>query len=132
MQPGAKWEEVKLIKTNSDELWKWNSPTPYLYCAVGFICAAVAFAIFYRFQNRENSNSVPHPEPRVLQIDEENKMCDHQIMCALEAEPKIVLVFLGNDRLPLYLAKPTYTLSSNRGGRSVFSSFRSDNLVIDN
>ncbi|CAN4100352.1 unnamed protein product [Withania somnifera] len=108
MQPGTKWEEVKHIKTNSAELWQWNSPIPYLYCAVGFICAAVAFAILYRFQSRENSSSL------VVEInnDEEKKiMHDYQI-CALDAEPKIVLVFVGNDKLPLYLAKPTYTLSS--------------------
>ncbi|KAK4719382.1 hypothetical protein R3W88_017720 [Solanum pinnatisectum] len=109
MQPGAKWEEVKYIKTNSAELWKWNSPIPYLYCAVGFICAAVAFAIFYRFQNRENSIS-DHSESVILQ---EKKIYDDQIICALDPEPKIVLVFVGDDKLPLYIAKPTYTFSSN-------------------
>ncbi|XP_055831174.1 uncharacterized protein LOC129900268 [Solanum dulcamara] len=94
MQPGAKWEEVKSIKINSAELWKWNSSIPYLYCAVGFICAAIAFAIFYRFQNRENSISVPDPEPIVLQVDEEKKIYDDQMIRALDAEPKIVLVFV--------------------------------------
>ncbi|CAN4098247.1 unnamed protein product [Withania somnifera] len=112
MPLGTKWEEVKYIKTNSAELWQRNSPIPYLYCAIGFVCAAVAFAIFYRFQSRENSISVQ--ESLVVEIDdEEKKMHGHDdLICPLDAEPKIVLVFVGNDKLPLYLAKPTYTLSS--------------------
>lgn len=111
MQPGAKWEAVKYMKTNSAELWKWNSPIPYLYCAVGFICAAVAFAIFYRFQNRENSISISDQSESVTL--QEKKIYDDQIICPLDPEPKIVLVFVGNDKLPLYIAKPTYTFSSN-------------------
>ncbi|KAK4374622.1 hypothetical protein RND71_005299 [Anisodus tanguticus] len=107
MQPGAAWEEVKFINTSA-ELWQWNSPIPYLYCALGFFCAAIAFALFYRFQNLQSSTSVPES---LVEIDEEIEK-RHQI-CALDVEPKIVLVFYGNDKLPLYLAKPTLSLTSN-------------------
>ncbi|KAF3636224.1 hypothetical protein FXO37_25548 [Capsicum annuum] len=112
MQPGAKWEEVKFMNTSA-ELWKWNTPIPYLYCGVGFICAAIAFAIFYRFQNRQNSIPELQEPEVVLEIDEEKNQMHDQI-CALDAEPKIVLVIVGHDKLPLYIGKTTYnTFSSN-------------------
>ncbi|MCD7468669.1 hypothetical protein HAX54_007061 [Datura stramonium] len=89
----------------SAEFWQWNSPIPYIYCFLAVIFTTIAFALIFLIFCRQNSASTEH----LVETDEEI-MKRHQLNF-LDPEPKIVVVFAGNDK-PLYIAKPL-TFSPN-------------------
>lgn len=88
----------------SAEFWQWNSPVPYLYCGLGVVFATIAFALIYLFCCRQNSPSSEH----LIDTDNNEEKKRHSLH-PLDPEPKIVVVFSGNDKI-LYFAKPiTYS-----------------------
>ncbi|CAN4088308.1 unnamed protein product [Withania somnifera] len=88
----------------SAQFWQWNSPIPYFYCGLAVIVVIIAFALIFLIFSRQNSTV------HLVYADEEIKK-RHQ-MYFLDPEPKIVVVFAGNDE-PLYIAKPlTYSPSA--------------------
>lgn len=92
---------------SSAEFWQWNSPIPYIYFGLAVIVSAIVFALIFLIFCGQNSASTEH----LVETDEEIKK-RHQINF-LDPEPKIVVVFAGNDNKPLYIAKPlTYSPSA--------------------
>ncbi|CAN4086208.1 unnamed protein product [Withania somnifera] len=86
--------------------WQWNSPVPCIYFGLAVIVVTIAFALIFLIFCPQNSTSTEH----LVETDEEIKK-RYQINF-LDPEPKIVVVFAGNDK-PLYIAKPlTYSPSA--------------------
>ncbi|KAF3640119.1 hypothetical protein FXO38_08188 [Capsicum annuum] len=87
----------------STGFWQWKSPIPYIYFGLAVIVATIALALIFLLFCGQNSASTEH----LVETDDEIKK-RHQVK-SLDPEPKIVVVFAGNDK-PLYIAKPlTYS-----------------------
>ncbi|XP_021738805.1 protein GLUTAMINE DUMPER 6-like [Chenopodium quinoa] len=99
-------------ETNTTSEWRWNSPTPYLFCAVVLLMGLIATALLMlacSYRKRPVSPSTLFDgEPVGWET------AGVQSSTELDTKPKFVVIMAGDEK-PTFLAAPTqiHAVSSN-------------------